>query len=141
MIKIRKIAKEDLESLAELNAMLFKDTTKKHALWVFNHSLENGIQEACLVAVENGELIGAVFAEEKLTFYPNSANIKSIFVKEELQGKKIGETLIEKCLDALKKAGMNNVTLSVDPKNEAAISLYEKFGFEVSRVIYRKRVD
>lgn len=139
MIKIRKITEEDLEALAEMNAQLFKETTNQQALQVFEDSLKKGIREACLLAKENEEIIGAVFAEEKDTYYPTSANIKSIFVSEKWQGKRIGETLIEKCLDELKKAQIQYVTLSVDPKNKTAISLYEKYGFEVSRLIYMKR--
>jgi ribosomal protein S18 acetylase RimI-like enzyme len=139
MIKIRKITTDDLEILAKLNASIFKDTSEKHALWVFNHSLENGVPDACLVAEENGEIIGAVFAEEKKTFYPDSSHIKSIFVKEKWQGKGIGRQLIEKCLDALEKAGMKNVSLSVDPKNRSAVSMYEKFDFKKFRVLYLKK--
>ena len=139
MIEIRKITEEDLEALAEMNAQLFKETTNQQALQVFEDSLKKGIREACLLAKENEEIIGAVFAEEKDTYYPTSANIKSIFVSEKWQGKRIGETLIEKCLDELKKAQIQYVTLSVDPKNKTAISLYEKYGFVVSRLIYMKR--
>jgi ribosomal protein S18 acetylase RimI-like enzyme len=140
MIKIRNITKEDLEPLAQLNAKIFKDTSKEHARWVFEHSLKNGIPGASLIAMEGDEIVGAIFAEEKMTFYSNSANIKSIFVREEFRGKGIGESLIEKCLLALGRAGMKNVSLSVDPKNEAAVSLYEKYGFEAYRVQYLKRI-
>lgn len=139
MIKIRNITKEDLEILAKLNASIFKDTSKKQALGVFTNYLKKGIPDACLLAQENGNIIGAVFAEEKKTFYPNSSHIKSIFVKEKWQGKGIGRQLIEKCLDALEKAGMKNVSLSVDPKNRSAVSMYWKYGFKKFRVLYLKK--
>ena len=93
MIKIRKITKEDLEALSRLNAEIFKDTSQKQALEVFRLSLKKGIPDACLLAQENRNIIGAVFAEEKTTFHKNSAHIKSIFVKVEWQRKKIGKSI------------------------------------------------
>jgi ribosomal protein S18 acetylase RimI-like enzyme len=140
MIKIRRIRGDDLKKLAELNAETFKDTSEKQALFVFKNSYEKGIKQACLLAQENGEIIGAVFVEEKLTFYSKAAHIKSIFVKKGWQRRGIGKRLMENCLEVLKKKGINTVSLSVDIENKSAISLYKKYGFEPFRMLFRKNI-
>lgn len=137
---IRKMKQEDIPPLAELNARIFEDTSKEQAAKVFSASFRSGVEEACLVAEEGGNIIGSIIAERKLTFSRNTAGIKSFFVVEEHQKKGVGKALLDKCLSALKDAGIESVSLSVEPGNEAAISLYEKSGFKLFRLKYMKKI-
>lgn len=54
-----------------------------------------------------------------------------IFVDGDYQGVGIGSRLLSELLDAHRKRGGETVMLSVEPTNEAAISLYQKFDFEI----------
>ncbi|MDD5171599.1 MAG: GNAT family N-acetyltransferase [Candidatus ainarchaeum sp.] len=139
MMRIRKIASSDLRALAKLDAEVFGDTSEKQALVVFRDLTKTRISEACLLAEVDGDIIGAIFTERKITFTTDSAYIGSVFVKKEWQGKGVGKTLMDRCLEALKKKGVKNVSLTVAPKNRAAILLYKKYGFKLHRLLLLKR--
>ncbi|MCQ4088370.1 GNAT family N-acetyltransferase [Saccharibacillus sp. JS10] len=48
----------------------------------------------------------------------------------ESRGRGIGAALLEYLLDLLKSQGVKRVSLSVDPDNEPAMRLYQRFGFQ-----------
>jgi ribosomal protein S18 acetylase RimI-like enzyme len=140
-MEMREIRENDLPVLAKMNAEIFGDTEGKGLpLAVFLEAWKQRVAKACLAAEENGEIVGAIMAEEKMTFYKNSSYITSFFVKNEWQGKGVGKMLIEAALAALKKEGYENVSLTVALDNQKAISLYEKEGFEPFRMVYLKKL-
>lgn len=67
----------------------------------------------------------------------DEAHITNIAVKSTSRGKGIGRFLFATLLAKAKEAGAKLVTLEVKSTNNAAISLYESFGFKVAGV--RKR--
>ena len=138
-MKIREMAEEDIPSLAKLNCDVFgEDTSEAQAARVFSNAFQKRVAGSCLVAEQDGELIGAIFGEKTVTFRPNSANIRSFFVKQGFREKGVGRNLLGKCLESLKKSGIESVSLTVVPENEGAISFYEKEGFGLFRLMYRK---
>lgn len=50
-------------------------------------------------------------------------------ILSEYRGHGLGKSLMTALFDALKEAGVKQVSLSVDPGNTAAVKLYERFGF------------
>lgn len=139
-MEIRKIKENDLPLLAALNTEIFGDTTKTQALKVFREAWKKRVDGACLVAEENGKIIGAVIAVKILTFYPKAATVNTIFVRKEYRKRGVGNSLMEKCLEGLKKKGITNISLTVDMKNKNAIPLYEKHGFKPFRMLYLKKL-
>lgn len=59
----------------------------------------------------------------------DEAHITNIAVKPDEKRKGYGKTLLSFVLDEMKDVGVSKVTLEVNEKNVAAISLYESFGF------------
>lgn len=139
-MRIREMRRDDVPALAKLNCIVFRDTEEERAAAVFSNSFMNRVEGSCLVAEDDGEIIGAIIAERKTTFYPNAAGIKSFFVMEGCRGKGIGKALLQKCLFSLKEAGIESVSLAVDPDNKEAISVYENAGFGLFRLKYLKRL-
>ena len=139
-MNIREMEQDDIPALARLNCSIFKDTDESLAGRVFSDSFGKRVEGASLVAEDNGSIIGAIIAERKTTFYPKAAGIKSFFVMEEYRGRGIGKMLLAKCLAALKGAGIESVSLTVDPDNKGAISVYEDEGFGLFRLKYLKRL-
>lgn len=64
---------------------------------------------------------------------PN-AQILNLYVLPEYQGKKLGDKLIEFCIDYIDKFHVENITLEVRQSNFKAIQLYEKYGFRQAAV-------
>ena len=140
-MEIRKIRKTDLPSLAAINSSLYRHTTKGQSLLALKNSFKNRIEGACLVAQDGKELAGAIFAEKKITFTPNSGYIYSIFVSKKWQGRGLGKLLLKQCLEAAKKKGITNISILFDEKNNVAARLYKNAGFKPFRLMYLKKFN
>ncbi|MFH0835534.1 MAG: GNAT family N-acetyltransferase [Candidatus Micrarchaeota archaeon] len=139
-MKIRLAKNTDLNAIAKLNATVFPQTPLKQSVTVFRKAFKNRIATACFVAEENSKLVGAVIAEKKISFTPNTSYITSFFVAKKHQRKGIGTALMKKCLAALKKKRINSVSLTVYTNNDKAKRLYEKNGFKLFRFVYLKKL-
>jgi GNAT superfamily N-acetyltransferase len=53
-----------------------------------------------------------------------------IAVMKKVRGKGIGNLLMENLIETASKDGFTSLSLSVDPKNNQAVQLYKKLGFE-----------
>jgi len=63
-------------------------------------------------------------------------------VAEGWRGRGVGTALMQTCVDLARERGVHKLALQVWPHNDAAIRLYEKFGFEregVLRAHYRRQ--
>jgi putative acetyltransferase len=99
------------------------------------------IPGASLIAEDReGNTIGGIFAEKKITWMPRCAYIVSFFVSDKWRGKGVGRRLIEECVSALKKKGIRNITVNVSPTNKKAIGVYEKYGFKLFGLAYLKKI-
>lgn len=90
--------------------------------------------DLCLVAVENGELIGACWGrlfDEKnkgYGFIDSETPELSIALKQAFRNKGIGTKLIEEIAELYRGMKVKSISLSVDKKN-AALDLYKRIGF------------
>jgi len=73
------------------------------------------------LALSNGELVGFCALH---IHAPSLAEIRSLIIKENFRGKKIGENLINQCLEEAKSLGLQKV-LSLTYKQ----SFFERLGF------------
>lgn len=78
----------------------------------------------CIVAKSNHQIVG--FAG--IWFSVDDAHITNIVVHKDFRHKGIGSMLLEKLIELAKNK--NSLTLEVNTKNEYAINLYLKYGFE-----------
>jgi ribosomal-protein-alanine N-acetyltransferase len=74
----------------------------------------------------------------------NKAHIITLDIHADFRRKGLGSQLLIMAEEQLKKKGANSISLEVDIENYPAINLYEKFGFEKTRILknyYRNRRD
>ncbi len=85
---------------------------------------------------EDGALVGRLSVARDT--HPASAHVADLglMVAADARRQGVGSTLLEAAVDWARGAGIRKLELHVFPWNEAAITLYEKFGFE--REGYRK---
>jgi RimJ/RimL family protein N-acetyltransferase len=91
-----------------------------------------------LVAVAGGELVGELGIE--LARY-GVADL-GMLVAAAWRGRGVGSALVAAALAWARQAGAHKVALQVWPHNQAAIALYEKFGFQREGLLrrhYRRR--
>ena len=83
-----------------------------------------------IARADDDSIIGAA----NLTVYrvPTSmrAIIEDVIVDESARGQGIGEALVQRCLEIAREKGASGVSLTSNPKREAANKLYQKMGFK-----------
>ncbi len=86
-----------------------------------------------LVAAKNGNLIGyIVYTSDDENFYTDRKQgfICELYVEPFFRGNGIARALVGGCEENLKSKGIDELFLNVFATDSAAISLYEKSGFE-----------
>ena len=84
----------------------------------------------------NGELLAAVEGERVLgivAYHRHSdtrCEMKRLYVRPEARGLHLGERLVTEIVSHAKKAGFEEMVLDTIEPLKAAVSLYEKLGFE-----------
>jgi RimJ/RimL family protein N-acetyltransferase len=129
---VRPAASEDIDALLNLYeevaaegryiaAEVPVDREKRRPGWL---EFIQGDDGAMFVAELGGEIVGSASVDGK-----GLAHL-GMFVDKAHRGFGIGFGLLEACIDWARDVGAHKITLEVWPHNEAAIALYEKFGFE-----------
>jgi RimJ/RimL family protein N-acetyltransferase len=144
---VRPLRREEIETLLDL-----LDAVAAERRWIaseppiprdrwregFERNLDD---EYCvnLAAVDDDDhLIGQLDARGRAD---RPAEI-GMAVAEGWRGRGVGTALMEGCVDWARERGVHKLALQVWPHNDAAIRLYEKFGFEregVLRAHYRRQ--
>ena len=122
---------------ADLLAVFRIEKTSFNEPWpyaAFEHYLE---EPAFLVADEDGKVVGYVLA----TVVPNHGrplgHIKDFAVHPDRRGEGVGTELLSQALATVTARGAQSVKLEVRADNDAAIGLYQSFGFEHFRTVPR----
>lgn len=121
MIEISQMTLEDFEEIKDILQTEFDEFWKPSIL---KSELEN-TNSKYIVAKENNIIVG--FAG--IILLPDDAEITNIVTKKNERKKGIGNLLLVKIIE-MAKYERNNISLEVNEKNEPAIKLYEKYGFE-----------
>ena len=88
----------------------------------------------------NNEIVGTVALIKEKECY----ELSKMAVSPKYQGLKIGQKLMEKCIDFSKQKGWNKIMLYSNRKLNPAISLYKKVGFkevELEKDVHYERAD
>lgn len=88
------------------------------------------------VLEEGGEVLGGIFAHEKIWWNNTEVFVEEIFVKPEKQGNGYGSMLLQQVEKYIQEKGLAGMTLLTN-KYAPAPKFYEKNGFGVSEhIIY-----
>jgi GNAT superfamily N-acetyltransferase len=93
-----------------------------------------GPREAGWIAEVDGHRAGCVLctaASER----PDAARLRALIVEPEARGHGVGRLLVERCVEFARDAGYARIVLWTTANLEAAVRLYEAFGFRVVREV------
>jgi ribosomal protein S18 acetylase RimI-like enzyme len=86
------------------------------------------------------QLVQSVFsASDENALTPGQLELTYIGVAPEARGQGLGKTLLTAFVEAARSAGYKSVVLSVETDNLAAIALYIKFGFKITKTFSEGR--
>jgi ribosomal protein S18 acetylase RimI-like enzyme len=80
------------------------------------------------------QLAQSVFSSpDENTLAPGQLELTYIGVAPAARGQGLGKTLLTAFVEAARSAGYKSIVLSVETDNPAAIALYTKFGFTITK--------
>lgn len=146
-IETRRATLNDKSALCVLGIKTFKDTFEEHntaedmeryiAEAFSDEQIEKELQEekTAFFLAEDGDRVAGyakVREGEKQDALGNrrALELHRIYVDKDYLGKRIGNILLEACLDYAKKTGYETVWLGVWEHNPRAIAFYTKHGFK-----------
>ncbi|NQG97837.1 GNAT family N-acetyltransferase [Streptococcus suis] len=98
---------------------------------IFEAGIENP-RELCLLAKVGSEVIGAISVKSFRQFRVSHIGTIFIAIKKEYWGHGIGSILLDEVCQWAKEVGLlSRLELTVQIRNQAAVHLYQKFGFEI----------
>ena len=89
-----------------------------------------GKNEIYFVAKVDGKLVGGSGIKLLAGNSGEICELQKLYINSDIRGLGIGKSLVQKCLDFAKDSGFKKCYLETFPNMNAAISLYEKFGFK-----------
>lgn len=144
MVKIRKAVYGDAEQLIkvirnveESGYMLFDPGERKVAPESFAKFIEATNQNeksGIFLAEDKNRIVGYIFVQnEKLNRISHRAYIV-MGIHSDSRGQGIGKALFTHVMDWAKGVNLHRLDLTVIAKNDAAVALYQKMGFEIEGV-------
>lgn len=121
-IKFRRMSPKDAPTAAILERECFSNPWTENA---YRSTLANDNAIYLAAETESGELAGICGVLDIL----GEGDISNVAVAKSFRRQKIGERMIAELLRQGEEKGITAFTLEVRASNEAAIRLYEKFGF------------
>jgi ribosomal-protein-alanine N-acetyltransferase len=125
-LEIRRLTYSDLPQVIAVERRAFP-TPWSLAMFVLELSKADGV---CLAALRDGALVGYVICSR----YDTVWHVMNVAVDPRRRRQGIASALLEELLEHVGggpagNGGASQMTLEVRPTNEAAIALYERFGF------------
>ena len=85
-----------------------------------------------IVLEDDGELVGfAALIMYQVPTKGRVGKIEDVVVAKAFQGQGLGGTLMDELIEVARKKGLQNITLTSNPKREPARKLYLKKGFQL----------
>ncbi len=125
-VKIRKMAADDLDRVMEIASGLKDATHWSRTVWLEALAGDGAPRRVLLVAVEAGRATGFAVAR----VLAPQAELESIAVAAERQGRGVGRRLFAALLTEIEPVGITEVLLEVRASNWEAIGFYQALGFE-----------
>lgn len=126
-LTIRQANVEDVEDIYEIEKLCFPDPWSRESLI---YEFEQNPRAFYIVA----ELEKRVVGYAGLWWVGDEGHITNVAVKPGFRNRHIGNGIIDVLIDFTVEQGIRHHTLEVRKSNEAAICLYEKFGFRTEGV-------
>lgn len=136
--KLRKFVPDDLQNVMQINRVCLPENYTDF----FFIDLQQRFPETFIVAEEDGKLLGYIMCRIEVGLSNiglggliRKGHVVSIAVLPQSRRKGVAQAVINRALDGMRFYKAKQGFLEVRVTNEAAISLYKKLGFDVTRTI------
>jgi ribosomal-protein-alanine N-acetyltransferase len=136
--KLRKFVVKDLENVTRINEACLPENYTD----IFFIDLYRRYPETFLVAEENGYAVGYIMCRIEiglsslgLSGIAKKGHVVSVAVVPEHRRRGVAEALMATAMEGMRQYNAKQCYLEVRVTNEAAVRLYKKLAFEVSRTV------
>ncbi|MBP1997022.1 GNAT family N-acetyltransferase [Paenibacillus eucommiae] len=126
-MKLRYIETEDCGAILEVASDWWGSnySSDMFSKWFINH-----FRETCLLAEENGKMIGFIMGFLSQT-KPDEAYIRIVMVDPAWRGKGVGRALYEKFFKNTEVLGRNTIRCVTAPRKKDSITFHARLGFSI----------
>lgn len=149
-MEIRQAGLNDVAQIVELNDGLFQEDAGQRDPWMnLNWPGEEGeshfsrlvsdVNSICLLAEHDGDAAAYVvgYVKKGTNLRPvKTAELESMFVKEQFRGHQVGGRLAKAFLEWCKARGVERVSVTAYADNQGAIAFYERLGFRAKSLSF-----
>jgi ribosomal-protein-alanine N-acetyltransferase len=142
--RLRKFTPDDLQSVMQINRVCLPENYTDF----FFVDLYERFPETFIVAEENWRIVGYIMCrvEVGLSNYGlggllRKGHIVSVAVLPQSRRKGVAQALINQAIEGMHHYKASQIYLEVRATNDAAIALYKKLGFNVSRTVHEYYSD
>ena len=118
----RPMTKEDVMQVTELEQTCFSDAWSEKLV---ADLLDSSYDEAWVLACTDNEIAGYI----NIRFLAGEGELMRIAVKPAFRGFGLSRLLMDRMMESAREQGAPELTLEVRAGNEAAIGLYQSYGF------------
>ncbi len=143
-LKLRKFTKDDLNEVMRINQVCLPENYTDF----FFLDLYRRFPEAFIVAEDIGKVVGYIMCRIEtglsildLGGLTKKGHIVSVAVMPQHRRKGMGEALVKKAMEGMRLHGAKQCYLEVRVTNQAAINLYKKLDFQITRTIHGYYAD
>jgi len=122
-VLVRAANKDDVDRMTQLDAICFSSPWS-HASFE-SELTTNPLAWYLIAETPEGKMVGYA----GLWAIEDEGHITNVAVHPDYRRKHLGSILVEQLIETTRGEGLKKYTLEVRVTNQAAISLYEKFGF------------
>ena len=130
-VLIQHATRADFPAIIALNVASMPETYKPQ-FWTL---VFNRYGDMLYVAKVDGKVVGYVMCRDERIGYVRMGLVISVAVDKEHQRQGIGELLMQAAHRAMRMRNLPMAGLQVRKSNEAAIRMYEKFGYRASLTV------
>mgnify|MGYP000602201513 CR=1 FL=1 len=140
--KINNLAKQVHKLHVNWNPDLFLDVEEVISEERLNKLLKT---DSIYVAKINNEIVGYIIIdikekENEVIRYRKLLSIDTLCIDEDFRDQGIGTKMLEFAKNIAKEQNCTDMHLTVNPNNEKAIKVYEKFGMKVHNLSYMMKL-
>lgn len=140
--KINNLAKQVHKLHVNWNPDLFLDVEEVISEERLNKLLKT---DSIYVAKINNKIVGYIIIdikekENEVIRYRKLLSIDTLCIDEDFRGQGIGTKMLEFAKNIAKEQNCTDMHLTVNPNNEKAIKVYEKFGMKVHNLSYMMKL-
>ena len=132
---VERIEREHLVAVAELERLCFAEPWSEKALELLLGELATGF-----VCRRDGHIL----AYGGMLIAPDEGQITNVAVHPDARRQGLGKTIVDALTEEARARGLEQISLEVRVSNQAAITLYERTGFEVAgrrKSFYRRPTE